>query len=1377
MKKRLIAIAVNLVFILTLIPAQLMASADTIIKFEDEQQTIIKFEDEPIVIKPFYPDFDNSLGYNDPSSEDGEAILKAMMGQLDSGNEPTNFSDDSLTPYGTQKGDAFTILEKAELFQYSSAAWDHRTANFYDNLADRSGVEGTGISSVTDEQLLGLYFAQSVAFDPTGCGRRNYVAVVGYRHDAEPDTGTAHLYIINADTKALVKHIELWSHDKKLRAVMNALTFVDSGNLFSITAGDYNNDGSDSLVIYSGGLTTGTNYIGLREVSYKNGNWSTSYVYEGSNGVYMNSDYVKSGLTNSYQLRNQLCASLATGDLNGDGIDDLAVLSGAADIHQDYYRQESIQNKPCIPQLCVGYGKTGAAGIAKLDIDRCSVSQSINGNLTTIACGDVAIGDIDGDGRNEIITAGYKNLTKTNDPYVVPDGPLIYAHYKTNGKGTLKRTGELRELASSKVSPIAKDDSLREGEILFQKLSVECAALNGKNTKEYVFLSGWFYYLNSNGELESVSCNTGEYNEYTNLPNPFKRLTTKLNSKDIDEVFIASVAVGNIFGSNNGNEAVSIIVGRKTHTNSNAEGQYNFIAYVYWNEGSNYGTNVSMRYHKLSHNVMHSLGFNINDADNSFINGNGFSVLLATVDIGDDSVVGRYSGKAYSYTDPTTVAFLQAAPYYSEFDPGNSSTQYSYSESYRVTDGSSTELSYNVGLSTETEAGPVKMSMDVGVAYELTEEFTSSLEKTFTTTFEANGENQVILRQTLMYYYFYDVQVKNNGKYEFIPGALVVSAPQYPVLTSLSMTQYNGLARAYNKQLDEASKNNLPVNTSHKMEEISEAQMEKYFLYNEGNPFAYASDCNAYSYAPNPKNPTSRVDGWDLSKVDVGNSDNWMRLSHAGGTQTQAYTVTLEQEKTSTVAEGGFVNMTVMAGGGIGSLSAYAGVTAEYERLDSSTYSTAAITGTETSGTVQNLDADSISYSFDWKLIGWKTDDLFVGVPFVGYAVKAQKAPPQPVTDLKATFSSANGGEVTLTWTAPNEAYGRTEIEWFYVKCDQKDSSITGRENSGAGNVHSATINVRDYSPRYATFTVTSYNDKTKEASMPSNEAYCLFAMSDTEVNELIKQTKTDLENNIKALKEALEEADKNNSTDIEALKNIVSQLDEAYKAADTLINSDLADLAEDLKSFKEAAEKAKKALEEAIKLVQDNLDKAVEDLNNAIEAGDKANAEAITKAIEELTADYKKADALMKTDIDTDITGLRTSMAAAQKALSEAIATVQLNLDNSNAEMKKALADLKAAYEAELKNLREELNTFNQNAVSENGSLRKELTELKEQIAVKDKQNAKEVQAMAEVNATQGDELNVARTIATVGLSVAGVSLIGNVLLAILELKKRKAQ
>ena len=91
MKKRMIALALSVLMLLSLIPLQTLADGG---------------------IQPWYPNADTGNGYN--SNISGEAIFKGMMEQA----APDSFSDDTLTPYGTQKGEAFTILEKAEVFEY-----------------------------------------------------------------------------------------------------------------------------------------------------------------------------------------------------------------------------------------------------------------------------------------------------------------------------------------------------------------------------------------------------------------------------------------------------------------------------------------------------------------------------------------------------------------------------------------------------------------------------------------------------------------------------------------------------------------------------------------------------------------------------------------------------------------------------------------------------------------------------------------------------------------------------------------------------------------------------------------------------------------------------------------------------------------------------------------------------------------------------------------------------------------------------------------------------------------------------------------------------------------------------------------------------------
>lgn len=1264
MKKRIISLAISVLMLLSLIPLQALADME---------------------ILPWYPNADSGYGYNSKIS--GEAIFSAMMEQAKSGKAPDSFNDDTLTPYGTQKNEAFTILEKAEIFEYITYDGITKVSAFHDDLKEHNyAVKGsiTDMLNSDDAGSIpgGLRFARGVAFDPTGSGRRDHVAIIGFRYDGikkdyqgkDSPVASFHLYIVNAETKKTVNHMTFTSgSDFRYGDFISNLTVVDSGNFVQITAGDYNGDGRDSLVFYDG--------LGLYEVSCTNTRYSSKRIYVGANKEsYLHPKYSEYKIGESWQVENQLCMALASGDVNGDGIDDLVALSYTGDISDKYVNKAG--NATCIPNLSVGYGKKGAGGVSALSVDRASIgAKQSNGTTTnTIACPGVAVGDIDGDGKNEIIAAGYKNQSKPTDVIIVDDSKnantVAYIYYKTSGAGALKSVGNLRELKRTETSYIARDDSLREKEQLFQQLSVECVALEGMHTQEYVFLSGWFYCLDGDGNLQSIASNTIEAYQKTganrDFPNLFSDLQDNVNGKDVDEVFIHSASVGNVFGSATGKEAILLVVGYKTHTDANKEGSYHYKEVVYYHRAR---TNANaMKTETVWFSTLGELDRAMKKMTEEAsplvsCSRGGPNVLLIAVDYGTDSVVGRYSGKAYSYTDPTPVAFLQAAPYFYELGAENSSTQYSYSEGYRVTSGTSEEVSYNVGFASEVEAGAVKASMEAGLAYELNQEFTKSIDKTFTTTFEANDQNQVIMRQTLMYYYYYDVQVYKDGKYEYLKNALIVSAPQYPVLTSLSMDQYNDFATAYNKAVAEST--GSKVNKSHKMDLITDALKEKYYLNNEGNPFAYASSAAAYTY--------NGIPGWDLSQAKVGDTDTWMKLSYAGGTQTQTYSVTLEEEKTKSVAEGGYANMSLMVGGGsdILNVSAYAGITAEYERLKGSSISTASMTSTETSGTVQNLSPDLTDYGFNWKLIGWKTDDLFKGVPFVGYAVKDQRDLPKPVDDLKASYSN---GKVTLTFTAPTADPGRMQTTHFYAYDDLHDRYVGACSNNygpnGDNAERSITIDVSGYSATGATFTVIPYREDAMMGGiggtrgMPSNEVFCLFAMSDKEVNALIQ----DLKDSIAALEEALK-------AEHAILAAAIADLTEAYQAADEALQSQVDDL--------EAAQEAlKKAMEEGDAALQKAIDKVREDLTAAIEK----LSQDTDSAIADLTSAYIAADALLKANIDTlsgKLDDLEQTMNEADDALQEAIDQVKEELSQTienlrqatDESLEQAIADLTEAY------------------------------------------------------------------------------------------------
>ena len=562
----------------------------------------------------------------------------------------------------------------------------------------------------------------------------------------------------------------------------------------------------------------------------------------------------------------------------------------------------------------------------------------------------------------------------------------------------------------------------------------------------------------------------------------------------------------------------------------------------------------------------------------------------------------------------------------------------------------------------------------------------------------------------------------------------------------------------------------------------------------------------------------------------MGATDTWMKLSHAGGTQSQTYSVTLEEEKTKSVAEGCFVNMTLMAGGGAFGFSAYVGVTAGYERLDGSSISTASMTSTETSGTVQNLTADLTDYAFNWKLIGWKTDDLFPGVPFVGYAVKEQKDLPMPVDDLKAVYS-AEDKTVTLTFTAPETDPGRMAATHFYAYDDLHDGSIGACSNSSSDPERSITIDVSGYTTQGATFTVIPFNETTNMRGMPSNEAYCLFVMSSNVVSELIQELRdkiaaletalkkgdADLADDIadlveaykalsaevedleeaqdalsdtmaeadEALQEAIDKVDAELSAAIENLSQdtdtAISDLTDAYISADILLKADIDSLSGKLGDLEQTMSEADGALQEAIDKVSADLSAAIENLRKATDAE-------LERSIADLTDAYANADHLVKMDVDS----LTENLAALGQTMVEADGALQATIQKAEDDLAAVKKELGSAMAEDVDRLNIKINTLNtalddaykladEMLTKDIGGLSQRLNELEsrhtEDIgALRTELEALKAQIAEqdEINNAQQAAADTTRTITFVALGVGSVSLLGNAMLLFLLLKKK---
>ena len=305
------------------------------------------------------------------------------------------------------------------------------------------------------------------------------------------------------------------------------------------------------------------------------------------------------------------------------------------------------------------------------------------------------------------------------------------------------------------------------------------------------------------------------------------------------------------------------------------------------------------------------------------------------------------------------------------------------------------------------------------------------------------------------------------------------------------------------------------------------------------------------------------------------------------------------------------------------------------------------------------------------------------------------------------------------------------------------------------------------------------------------------------------KKTTSDAD---KALQEAIDEVKEELSAAIEnlrqasdaALVKAIDDLTVAYTSADALLKADIDSLSDKLSTLEQTVNEADDALQEAIDKVKEELSAAIENLR-------QASDEALVKAIDDLTVAYTSADALLKADIDSlseKLTALGQTMSEAYDVLLATIEQVQADLDATKKELENTIAEdmaqlnnkidtmnaaldaayklademlkkdiealldkLEAAHNKDIDALRAELEA---DYMADIDALRAELEALKVQISEQDDTNSAAIQTLKSVDSTQKEATDIFRNITIVGLCIGSVSLLGNAILLILQLKKK---
>ncbi len=597
-------------------------------------------------------------------------------------------------------------------------------------------------------------YAAGTAIDAKGSGRPDCVVYYGPKMDGKLGVEVRDL----GESKLATDYITGTYKWMESARRYNAEGFV------SVVGGDFDGDGKETFVLYDPDYKN----IALREYSYDNGSGISfvksyslgsdgtlaQYFKKGGNPQPLNTIQGYTG-ANSEIVRNTAMVNLTAGDLNGDGKDELVVTVSLGDMYHEGTGWEKSSVVMVLSKGASGWEVSWSKQLDNVNIGQPNKQNKNEGWHMRAAAS--TVGDIDGDGKNEIFTVGLASDDNNDDDNFKDDGYMgVITEY--TGSGCHIDDGDnygqkgywFAQNSDGNDTWVGEDKNSLE---YMQPISVGLARLDGVGTKPYAFVRGQLFQFSGAG---------------------FTSVQIAENGQDHlmkDQKIMRQPVVGNFDGNIAGREQVFFAMSTGKDNNVTMGGYYYAPSDGGTKDGKTALDDAAGSYiDDIEGNTrtgLRSCRWNLNGGNISH------AVLTAPDADQNDGMIAQFKSAEYLFNAPEVMAILGAAPYFEdlkdEYPESLGSTAFGSSS---ATGSSKSETSTNragayVAFEQDISAfGLIDIaSVEFETAYESEWNETVTVGTEFETAidFDAGREsNQVVMMCTPVIVYNYVVQDKDN---------------------------------------------------------------------------------------------------------------------------------------------------------------------------------------------------------------------------------------------------------------------------------------------------------------------------------------------------------------------------------------------------------------------------------------------------------------------------------------------------------------------------------------------------------------------------------------------------------------------------------------